>query len=295
MVFKKLFGGSSGPPSEAEYSIEDLIVLERYEEAAVQLEAKVKKNPKDLYAHLKLAEVHLARKQWMKAVDEFGYVADCYAEDGFYDKAVALLAKATKLAPLDENLPKRMARLQALKKLEHSRSFFVEAVSLMDGREESSLDKLSLVEIQSMWKRLGPTRFVQSLPGEQLKRLISEMRLLAFESGRSLAVRNGTDRLAFLIVSGTVEAILEQSAGAPVSLRTFTSGDLLGEWPLLEQRPWPATLLAKGGVEVLALDREGLEKAMHGNADPRGLLEALRSQRNDQDLAMAIRRLEAPS
>lgn len=295
MVFKKFFGGTGGPPSESEYSIEDLIVLERYEEAEAQLQAKVKKNPKDLYAHLKLAEVHQARKHWLKAVDEFIFVADSYAEDGFYDKGIALLGKASKLAPLDETLQKKIARLQGLKKLEHSRSFFIEALTLMDGREGSPLDKLSPVEVQSMWKRLGPTRLVQSLSGEQLKRLISGMTLRAFEPERTLAVRGGTDRALFLVVSGTVEAILEQQGGPPMSLKSFSSGDLLGEWPLLEQRPWPATLVARGPVEVLTLDREGLEKALQGNPDPRSLLDALRSQRNDMDLAMAVRRLEGSS
>ncbi len=293
-MFKKLFGGGSGSPSDAEYTIEDLIVLERYDDAEAQLQAKVKKNPHDLYAHLKLAEIHVVRKQWLKAIDEFSYVADCYADDGFYDKGIAILAKAAKLAPLDEGVQKRIARLQALKRLEHSRSFFIDALGMMANRAESPLDRLSPVEIQSMWKRLGPTRFFLALPGEQLKRLIAEMSFRTFAAGLTIASRHGTDRVLYLLVSGTVEAILEQSQGDPISLRNFTSGDLLGEWPLLEQRPWPATLLARDEVQTLVLGREGLEKALLGNPDPRGLLDALRSQRNDQELAMAIRRLEAP-
>ncbi|HSM51473.1 MAG TPA: cyclic nucleotide-binding domain-containing protein [Thermoanaerobaculia bacterium] len=293
MVFKKMFRSGGGGPREEEYSIEDLIVLERYEEAEQRLQEKVKKNLRDLYSHLRLAEVHVATGRPLKAVDEFSYVADCYAEDGFYDKAIAALSKAAKLAPLEESLPKRIARLQKQKQLEHSRSFFVEG--LTGAATGGALERLSPVELQIVWKRLAPTALVQQLAPEQLKRLASGLDLRAYETGRTIAVRGGTDRLLLLLVSGLVEAVLEGAEAGQGSLRTFTTGDLLGDWPLLEQRPWPATLVAREPVTALVLTRPGLEKALHGNPDPRALLEALRSQRNDQALALAVRRFLRPS
>ena len=296
MVFRRIFGSGGGDPREEEYTIEDLIVLERYEEAEQRLQEKVKKNLRDLYSHLRLGEIHVATGRALKAIDEYTYVADCYAEDGFYDKAIALLAKAAKLAPLDESLPKRIARLQSLKQLEHSRSFFIEG--LTGTAAGSALERLSPVELQLVWKRLAPTAIVQRLPPEQLKRFASGLELRAFEAGRTLAVRGGTDRHLFLLVSGLVEALLEGSEGGERgtgSLRTFSTGDLLGDWPLFEQRPWPVTLVAREAVTALVLTRPGLEKALQGNPDPRALLEALRSQRHDQELALMVRRLLRPN
>ena len=293
MAFKKIFKGGGGGPREAEYSIEDLIVLERYEEAEQRLQEKLKKTPRDLYSQLRLAEVCVVRRQGLKAVDIYTYVADCYSEDGFYDKAIAALAKAQKLAPLDEGLQKRVARLQALKQLEHSRSFFIEG--LAGTVEGSALERLSPVELQMVWKKLAPTALVQRLPPEQLRKFASGLELRSYEAGRTLAVRGGTDRVLFLVVSGLVEAVTGGDGPRAESLRSFTTGDLLGDWPLLEQRPWPATLIAREPVTVLALTRPGLEKVLLGNPDPRGLLDALRGQRNDQELALMVRRLERPN
>jgi len=110
MGLKGWFGGSKQP--QQEYTIDDLIVLERYEEAGDRLRAKLKTSPQDLHSHLKLAEVYAQLQQYDKAIDEFGFVADEYAGDGFYDKGLALLSKAAKLAPLDPSLRARIDRLQ---------------------------------------------------------------------------------------------------------------------------------------------------------------------------------------
>ena len=47
-----------------------------------------------------------------KAVDEFGFVAEEYAQDGFHDKGIALLSKAQKLAPLDQSIRFKIERIQ---------------------------------------------------------------------------------------------------------------------------------------------------------------------------------------
>src|SRR5215210_118755 len=102
---KSWFGGGSKQDQkpgqkpgkkEEEYTIDDLIVLERYDEAVEHLKSRIKLNPNDLHMHLKLAEAYIGLKQHDRAVDEFGYVAEEYAQDGFYEKGIALLSKAQK-------------------------------------------------------------------------------------------------------------------------------------------------------------------------------------------------------
>ena len=93
---------------------------------------------------------------------------------------------------------------------------------------------------------------VLRLPPEQLRKFASGLELRSYEAGRTLAVRGGTDRVLFLVVSGLVEAVTGGDGPRAESLRSFTTGDLLGDWPLLEQRPWPATLIAREPVTVLA-------------------------------------------
>ena len=115
MVFRKMFrGGAREAPAEAA-TVEDLIVLERYDEAAERLKVRVRENPDDLHSYLKLAEVYTALRRVGDAVDAYLHVADEYARDGFYDKGIALLARAHKLIPTDDALPLKIHALEQIK------------------------------------------------------------------------------------------------------------------------------------------------------------------------------------
>ncbi len=73
-------------------------------------------------------------------------------------------------------------------------------------------------------------------------------------------------------------------------LRSFEPGDLIGERALLEHQPWPATYRVAESGMVLKLDPSGLESALHGNPDPRSLLNALREQGLDAQVASTVER-----
>ena len=102
---------------------------DKIDEAAERLKTRIKLNPQDLHSHLKLAEVYSQLQQYGKAVDEFVYVAEEYAQDGFHDKGIALMSKAMKLAPLDQSLRFKVERLQREKSMENVRAFALEGAS----------------------------------------------------------------------------------------------------------------------------------------------------------------------
>ena len=291
MVLKRFFGGSQ-KPTEAELTIEDLIVLERYEEAIERLQDKAKKNPKDLHSHLRLAEVYVQVRQGAKALDEYLYVAECYAEDGFHDKGIALLSKAAKIWPADDNLRARLNRLLRMKQLEQSRASVVEGL-FQSRPDEGPLAQVSATEVQRIWQNLANSALVQRLPGEQLKRLFSGVELFDYPRGAILAQRAGEAPFLFVIVQGVVEATAPDATGKEFALRTFTSGDILGETAMLERRTWPANLRATEPVRTLRMSREGLERALTGNPDPRTFLDVLRFQSNDRALALAAQKINA--
>src|SRR5262245_32145995 len=116
-MLKKLFGKKDAIPETKELSIEDLIVLERWDEAIQRLHARVESNANDFHAHLRLAEVYVQANQPARALDEYYLVADEYTDDGFYDKAIALLSKIARLAPGDSAFEGRLRRAQQLKDL----------------------------------------------------------------------------------------------------------------------------------------------------------------------------------
>jgi tetratricopeptide (TPR) repeat protein len=287
-LFKRLFGGGGKQEPEQEYSIDDLIVLERFEEAGDRLRARLKTNPQDLHAHLKLAEVYQQLKQFGKAVDEYAFVAEEYAQDGFYDKGLALLSKAMRLGPDDSALRAKLDKMHREKGLEQVRGLAIEGLRQAAGAEAGG----STLELQRLWHNLAQTSIVQKLPGETVKRLFSATQIIHWQAGETPIVLGSAEPSCLVVlVRGLLEAVGRDASGREMLLRSFGPGDILGDGVLLERVPWPSTFRVKETATLLKLTREGLEKALVGNPDPRGFLELLRAQHNDRDVAISLRRL----
>ena len=101
MGIKSWFGGGGSKQeqkqqADQDYTIDDLIVLERYDEACDRLKARLKLNPADLHMHLKLAEVYAGLKQYDKAVTSLEAVIDSRKETANLYAQLAILAAAAK-------------------------------------------------------------------------------------------------------------------------------------------------------------------------------------------------------
>ncbi len=293
-MLKKLFGKGTTEPATQELTIEDLVVLERYEEAIERLEAKTKDSPNDLHSHLRLAEVYAQVGKGAKALDSFLYVADMYTDDGFYDKALAQLTKVSRLAPGDATVRAKMERIQRLKSLEHSRVLAIEGL-VMAQSEQDPLERTSPIEVEHIWQGLASTTVVERLSGDQLKRLFAGCELWSAAAGTEIAARGSREEFLLILITGAAEALHTTSDGQRFQLRAFAPGDIIGERSLLEHKPWPATYRVTERAKFVKVGTQGLEGALTGNPDPRSLLDALRSQRNDQAVAAAVDKLEAAS
>lgn len=283
MDLRSWFGGMG--KGSKEYTIDDLIVLERYEEAADRLREKLKANPQDLHSHLKLAEVYTELRQLDRAVDEYAFVADEYAQDGFYDKGIALLSRASKLAPNDASLRERIDGQQREKSMDHVRVLAIEGLRQAGGQVEGT----SALELQRLWHNLAPSPLVQVMPGEQLKRLFGAMQLHRLEAGTVIAQERSQEPFLLLIARGTVTAKMSLATGAVTLVRELGPGDVMGEAALLERGAWPADYQVGEAATVLQLTRAGLEKCLVGQTDPRGFLELLRGQHLDREVAVAVK------
>jgi hypothetical protein len=290
VVFKKLFGGSK-EKVEQELDVDDLIVLERYDEASERLRQRVQSHPNDLHSHLKLAGVYFAQGHKDRAIDEFVFVADEYADDGFYDKGIALLAKALKMAP-DASITERIEKIERMKRLEHSRSFAIEGLlrRSVQGDESVTVQGTSVIEAQMLWSHLQDTTLVQRFPPEQLKRLLGAM-AVKIAPREMLEEKGSTHEALYLIVHGVIEAMIESRSGLS-TLRAFGTGDFLGETALFERKPWPTHFRAAEHTTLLVLDRAGLEQVLTGNSDPRALIDELRAQHHDRSVREALGKID---
>ncbi len=291
-MLKKMFGRKRpADPQDRELTIEDLITLERYEEAEEKLKTRLKLVAKDLHAHLRLAEVHVALKNVPKALDEYVFVADSHADDGFFDKAIAILGKAVRLAPGDDVLPKRIEKYRHMKRLEKRRQLAVEGLLSNTTTRAQTAGNYKL-EVELLWNKIAKSHLVGKLSAENLKKLFSVVKMVRTRSGKMLAEANSQVPLMYLVIDGVVEASSEVN-GREVNIRSFSTGDLIGESALLEHKSWPAKYVVSESATLFQLDRQGLEEVMLGNDDPIAFLSVLREQQNDRDVASTVQRLHA--
>ncbi len=294
MGLKSMFGRKSKKRPDAdekELTIEDLVTLERYEEAAEMLKERLKSFPKDLHAHLQLADVYVGLRNVGKALDEYVFVADSHAEDGFFDKGIALLSKAAKLAPGDDMLPRRIERYKRLKMLEKRRQFAIKGLMSNKTTGASSAAN-SAIQVELLWNKIVKSHLVEQLQAQNLQKLFSVMQMKKTREGEMLADDGSALQVMYLVVDGVVEAGAEIN-GKYTNIRSFTSGDLIGDSALLEKKIWPASYKVIEPGTVFRLDREGLAVVMAGNEDPVRFLSALRQQQNDRNVAAALLKLRA--
>ena len=287
-MLKKLCGkkdGAAGP----QYTIDDLIVLERFADAEQRIHEELKFKPNDLNLHLKLADVYVGQRNVEKAVAEYVWVGEKYASDGFHDRAIAAVTKARRLNPMDDTLPPKLERMEFARKLEHSRTAAQDG--FLQGMHVKESGGTAVMEFQSIWRNLIKTRLPRELTVEQLKLFFQGVVATYANPGESIVERGASDESLYVIVSGEVVASAVDGTGTAIDLRTFGSGHVIGEAALFERKPWPATYKAKSKAAFLKLTPAGLQVCLTGNPDPRGFLDVLRREQNDREVAQAVARM----
>ena len=296
MAFKGWFRGSGGAEApqreEQGETIEDLIVLERYAEAEARLKAALRDDPDDLHAHLKLAEVYSGLGRGADAADQFLFVAEEYAKDGFYDKGIALLSKAMRLNPSEESLRHKHHAFERAKGLDHKRQAALDG--LRQSRHAGGGTGTQVLQMQRAWHNLAPTPLVARLSPDGLRRLFAAGELVRLPEGEVVARRGDAEPTALVVlVTAVLDAVVGRADGGEASVRKFGPGDVVGEAVMFSRSSWPATYRVDEAGLVLRLDRGGLEQSLSGNPDPVAYLEALRIDGNDADVLRNVARLEA--
>jgi hypothetical protein len=290
-LLKKIFGRKDGDPSQ-QYTIDDLIVLERYAEAEHRIHEELRFRPNDLNLHLKLADVYVGLRSVQKAVEEYLWVADRYSADGFHDRAIAVLTKARRLNPMDDTLPQRIERLEVARKLEHSRSGAMEGFLRGLHTQEAGGSGTAVMEFQTIWRSLQKTRLLRELSGDQLKLLFQGVVAVYLNPGQSLVERGSREEALYVLVVGELSASFVDRVGATVDIRSFGPGQVIGESSLFEHKPWPANFKAKSKATLLKLTQAGLQICLTGNPDPRGFLDVMRREGNDREVLDKVTKLE---
>ena len=264
-------------------TIDDLITLERYDEAKAQLTALLDKRPNDLHAHLRLGDVYLRLKDLDAAREQYIHVCQAYGREGFYDRAVAVLAKVGRYFPDDDKLATLLAQLERAQRLEVVRGAARNAY--LQTRNSGGMGN-EAIQFVKVWESVSRSSFADRFSTEEVVWWFRASNTQVLRRGEVLLRSGDTDPRAFVVVLGSIEA---RGAGSDSVLRTFSVGDVIGEWALLEGKPWAADYVAPSGATLLTLDAEGLETPFKGAPVADSLKDRIAAQHNDLEVARSAR------
>jgi len=179
-----------------------------------------------------------------------------------------------------------LAELQALRAEGHSLHHLVEAGLLTDKALSEARAAIlkregELRGVRATGLELDPLSLLHRVPAfqgideEVLRALASKLVSRTYLEGEPVVTEGGRGASMFLIARGAVAVTAKDESGQDVHLSTLDAGSFFGEIALLLGGTRRATVRAVTPVNLLELDREGLEAVMGDNP---GLAEQVRAE-----------------
>ena len=219
-----------------------------YKKALKVILSKLKNSPNDLNLKLKLAECYEKIKAIDNAVQIYLDSANEYQISGEKEKSYALLKKAQKIAPENEEIQKRL-QLPETKKEDESFSFDIEI--------DSPLEK-ELSEEQKEIKELLRPLF--SVGENALSKICEGFQVIYLKDKETLIREGDSGNSLYIVIDGKIKVFSSDFGEEPI--KVMTKGEVIGEVSFLKGVPRTATLIAEGDVKVGELSGEKAKKLL---------------------------------
>lgn len=265
-----------------------------YDKALKAVAAELDKNPSQFNLLLRQAEILGLAGDRDEAVTVYRELAERYARDGFYAKAIALYKKVLRLDPNLEDVDAELARLiEADRKTREPLDLRLrETQDESPGRtaESAAGDQVPTVE----QKELQASALFSSFPEGALEKVLSSTSLRTYSEGDIIVSEGEKGSSLFLIVSGEVKVYTRSEDGRHLPLAELTAGDFFGEVSLLTGKPRTATITAKTSVTAIELTRNSVDEIAEDHPEVRQIMESFYERRAHDTVEAVIRRMREP-
>ena len=273
-----------------------------YDKALTAVADELARNPSQFNLLLRQAEILGMAGDRDRAVKVYRELAEKYARDGFYAKAIALYKKVLRLDPALEDVTSELARL--IEEDQRSRLPLEERLAL-DRQPSPPEVVLDLDDTPSEPDAIAPypdrqaeadrvrnkeleaSRLFTAFPEGALEAILASTELRSYAEGDIIVTEGEQGSSLFLIVSGGVKVFTRGERGEHVPLAELGPGDFFGEVSLLTGRPRTATITAKDEVTAIEIARDDVDEIA---ATHPGVLDVLRSfyERRAQETVEAV-------
>jgi len=270
-------------------NLDHYLARKEYGKALKAVAEELKRNPSQFNLLLRQAEILGLAGNRDEAIRVYRELAQRYARDGFYAKAIALYKKILKLDPEREEIHQELTRVieedQASRRPLEERLRRAKAAG--QSAPETAEDRLALEQI----KELEASALFAAFSGDALREVLTSTALRSFREGDIIVTEGEPGSSLFLIVSGHVKVFTRDEDGGHIPLAELGPGDFFGEVSLLTGRPRTATITAKEPVMAIELARESIDRIAETHPEVRSILEEFYERRARETVEAVIRRL----
>jgi len=269
--------------------LDKYLAAKDYDKALSAVVQELKRNPSQFNLLLRQAEILGLAGDRDTAIALYKELAEKYAKDGFFAKAIALYKKVLKFNPDQEEVHSELARL-----------IDEEAKGHLPLEERLHLDQAKKKAIKSPddapsseEKERQASALFSAFPKEALEDLVASTNLRSFQEGDIIVTEGEEGHSLFLLVSGEVKVFTRGQRGEHLQLAELGAGDFFGEVSLLTGKPRTATITAKSVVNAIELTKEAVDGIAAEYPEVRAVLTDFYESRAQATVEAVIQKMRA--
>jgi len=266
--------------------LDKLIAAKDYDGALEAVAEELKKNPEKFNLLLRQAEVLGLAGDQQNAIKVYRRLAQGYAKDGFYAKAMALYKKVLKLDPSLDDVHQELADL-----IEEDRLTKRPAQERLSQLKPAAPVSAAPTEQEQRLKELKASKLFASFKDDVRADILTSTALRSYNEGDIIVTEGEQGSSLFLIVSGSVKVFTKGDRGEHIYLAELGPGDFFGEVSVLTGMPRTATITAKSTVHAMELTKQDIDRIAEEHEQVRAVLEEFYNQRAQDTVEAVIRRM----
>ncbi|MFC1856186.1 cyclic nucleotide-binding domain-containing protein [Thermodesulfobacteriota bacterium] len=237
----KLFGfGHTDLKKEAD----EHIIKGNYAKALTEYQKIVEKAPENIRNRKKLADIYFKLQKSDKAIEEYTWVAEKYATEGFLIKAIAVNKIIIRLDPDNQVVKETLASLYTSRGINIGPQAPQAAAS---GNGGDTKEDMPTIPLFSNLSHAAFCKVVDKLIDKEFKK--GDVLCREGENGDSI----------FIISEGEVLITRKDSSGKVVTLAQLSDGDFFGEFAFFSKSSRLATVVANQDTNVFEMTNSDID------------------------------------
>ncbi len=267
-----------------------------YDKALTAVADELRRNPAQFNLLLRQAEILGLAGDKDRAVDVYRKVAEAYAREGFFAKAIAVYKKVVRLDPQLEDVHAELSRLLEEESRSHAPISERVAVRATPPRNRPlGGDGAPRPSPGPTDKERRASALFTAFRHDVREEILSSTSVRSFERGDVIVTEGERGSSLFLIVSGEVDVSTRGDEGDPLPLAELGPGDFFGEVSLLTGKPRTATITARSSVTAIELGRENVDRIAAKHPEVRAVLAEFYERRAQETVEAVIARMREAS